>query len=140
MDNSVGALKVVEQLIKKKNFTPNIKNNKGETILDRAINNNYIYTAFKILEDKRFNVIDLFTFKKLCNVCVKNSYYGKYSKLNNLKVIVENLGKKDLEPVMKQLITKINNNMEVIKVEILKDRSFILESIINSSLNESICL
>ena len=28
------------------------KNNKGETVLDSAINNNYIYTVFKILEDK----------------------------------------------------------------------------------------
>ena len=90
LDNSVGALRVMEQLIKKKNFTPNIKNNKGETMLDRAINNNYIYTVFKILEDKRCNDIDLITFKKLYKTCIRNSNYGKYSKLNNLEVIVDN--------------------------------------------------
>ena len=37
-----------EQLIE---FLPNIKNNKGETILDRSINGNYIYTTVKILEE-----------------------------------------------------------------------------------------
>lgn len=137
MDNSVGALKVVEQLKKKKNFTPNIKNNKGETILDRAINNNYIYTAFKILEDKRFNDIDLVTFKKLCSSCVNNSYYGKYSRLNNLEVIVENLVKKQLEPTMKKLVDIIVENMDIIKTDILRDRSAVLENIINLVVNEA---
>ena len=66
LDDSVAALKVVEQLTKKKNYIPNIKNNKGETVLDRAINSNYVFTAFKILEDKRFNSIDVVSFKKLC--------------------------------------------------------------------------
>lgn len=137
LDNSVGALRVMEQLIKKKNFTPNIKNNKGETMLDRAINNNYIYTVFKILEDKRFNDIDLVTFKKLYKVCIRNSYYGKYSKLNNLEVIVDNLCKKDLEPSVRKIIEVINENMEYIKTEIMRDRSSILESIINSTYDEA---
>lgn len=137
LDNSVGALKVVEQLKKKKNFTPNIKNNKGETVLDKAINNNYIYTAFKILEDKRFDDIDLVTFKKLCDTCVKNSYYGKYSRLNNLEVIVDNLVKKQLEPTMKKLIDVIVENMDIIKVDILRDRSAVLENIINATVMEA---
>lgn len=137
LDNSVGALKVVEQLIKKKNFTPNIKNNKGETLLDKAINNSYIYTAFKILEDKRFNDIDLVTFKKLCDACVKNSYYGKYSRLNNLEVIVDKLDKKELEPNMRKVIDVINDNMDIIKVDILRDRSSVLENIINSTVLEA---
>lgn len=138
-DNSVSALKIVEQLTRKKNYVPNIKNNKGETVLDRAINNNYIYTAFKILEDKRFNDINLMTFKRLFNACVKNSYYGKYSRLNNFEVIVENLCKKELVPSMQNLLDKITNNMEAIKVEIMKDKSSVLENIINSSLIEATC-
>lgn len=138
LDNSVGALKVVEQLKKKKNFTPNIKNNKGETVLDKAISNNYIYTAFKILEDKRFNDIDFSTFKKLCNACVNNTYYGKYSRLNNLEVIVGNLEKKELEPGMRKLIDAINENMDIIKVDILRDRSAVLENIINSTVEATI--
>ena len=137
LDNSVGALRVMEQLIKKKNFTPNIKNNKGETMLDRAINNNYVLTVFKILEDKRFNNIDVVTFKKLYKTCISSSYYGKYSKLNNLEVIVDKLGKKDLQPNMKKVIEVITDNMETIKTEILRNRSSILESIINSGLNEA---
>ena len=137
LDSSVGALKVVEQLKKKKNFSPNIKNNKGETVLDKAINNNYIYTAFKIFEDKRFDDIDLVTFKKLCDTCVKNSYYGKYSRLNNLEVIVDNLVKKQLEPTMKKLIDVIIENMDIIKVDILRDRSAVLENIINSTVMEA---
>lgn len=137
LDNSVGALRVMEQLIKKKNYTPNIKNNKGETMLDRAINNNYIYTVFKILEDKRCNDIDLITFKKLYKTCIRNSYYGKYSKLNNLEVIVDNLDKKELEPDVRKIIDVINDNMEYIKTEIMRDRSSILENIINSTMNEA---
>jgi hypothetical protein len=136
LDNSVGALRVMEQLIKKKNFTPNIKNNKGETMLDRAINNNYIYTVFKILEDKRCNDIDLITFKKLYKTCIRNSYYGIYSKLNNLEVIVDNLDKKELEPDVRKIIDVINDNMEYIKTEIMRNRSSILENIINSTMNE----
>ncbi|MBR6948999.1 MAG: hypothetical protein IKH54_02315 [Bacilli bacterium] len=134
-DNSVSALKVVEQLTKKKNFLPNIQNNKGETILDLAINNNYLCTAFKFLEDKRFNNIDVNSFQKLFNVCIKNTYYGKYTKLNNLEIIVNNLEKKELMPGMKELIDEIKNNMTLIKEEILNNKSNSLETLIMSSLN-----
>ena len=109
LDNSMGALRVMEQLVKKKNFIPNIKNYKGETMLDRAINNNYIYTVFKIL----------------------NSYYGKYSKLNNLEVIVDSLDKKNLNPEVRRIVDVLSENMEYIKTEILRDRSSMLEGIIN---------
>lgn len=134
-DNSVSAFKVVEQLIKKANFIPNIKNNKGETILDKAINNNYLSTAFKLLEDRRFNDIDINLFQKLFNVCIKNTYYGKYSKLNNLEVIVTNLDKKDLAPVMQDLINKIKDNMTIIREELMNNKSSSLETLITSSLN-----
>jgi ankyrin repeat protein len=133
-DNSISAVRIFEQLTKKKNYLPNIKNNKGETALDRALDNNYLCTAFKILEDKRFNDIDVFSFKNLFNVCIKNTYYGKYSKLNNLEIIVENLEKKELNPGMKNLVENISNNMEAIKEDIMNNKSNILESIINSHL------
>ena len=134
LDDSVAALKVVEQLTKKKNYIPNIKNNKGETVLDRAINSNYVFTAFKILEDKRFNSIDVISFKKLCNSCVKNTYYGKYAKLNNLEIIVTNLEKKDLDSTLKNVVEEISDNMDVIKTEIMKNKSLLLDSIIESSI------
>ena len=134
-DNSVSSLKIVEQLTKKKNFLPNIKNNNGETILDKAINNNYLCTAIKFLEDKRFNNIDILSFQRLFNACIKNTYYGKYSKLNNLEVIVYNLDKKELMPNLKELITQIKNNMAIIKEELMNNRLSSLETLISSSLN-----
>lgn len=132
MDNSITAVKIVEQLTKKKNYLPNIKNNKGETALDRAINNNYLCTAFKLLEDKRFNDIDIFSFKNLINATIKNTYYGKYSKINNLEIIVENLEKKELDPCMMDLVDKINDNMEAIKHDIMNNKSTLLENIVNN--------
>ena len=134
LDNSVSALKIIEQLTKKKNYIPNIKNNKGETVLDRAINSNYVFTAFKILEDKRFNNIDVISFKKLCNSFIKNTYYGKYAKLNNLEIIVNNLEKKDLDSTLRIVVEEISDNMETIKTEIMKNKSILLDSIINSSI------
>ncbi len=136
-DNSLSAIKLVNQLVKKSNFIPNIKNARGETILDKAISNNYICTAFKVLEDKRFNNIDIFSFNKLITACIKNTYYGKYSKLNNLEVIVNNLEKKELIPSMKKVIDDINKNMDIIKNEIMNNTSNSLESIIMSSLDEA---
>ncbi len=138
LDNSVSALMIIAQLTKKKNYLPNIKNNKGETIFDRAINNNYIGAAFKILEDKRFNNINVLSFRKLCHASIKNVYYGKYSKLNNLEIIVESLEKKDLVPSMKNLVDKINENLDEIKNEIMDNGYSVLENIIQSSLEEAI--
>ncbi len=137
LDNSVSALMIIAQLTKKKNYLPNIRNNKGETVFDRAINNNYIGAAFKILEDKRFNNINILSFKKLCHASIKNVYYGKYSKLNNLEVIVENLEKKELAPSMQNLINKINENLDTIKKEIMDNGYSVLESIIEDSLEEA---
>ncbi|MBR3049494.1 MAG: hypothetical protein IKG58_02945, partial [Bacilli bacterium] len=90
-----------------------------------------LYAAFKILEDKRFNNIDVFSFKNLFNACIKNTLYGKYSKLTNLEVIVDSLEKKELNPSMRDLITKILDNMETIKWEIMNNSFKVLESIIN---------
>ena len=131
-DDSIQAVRIFEQLTRKKNYLPNIKNKKGETALDLAINNHYLCCAFKILEDKRFNDIDVNSFKNLFNVCIKNRFYGKYSKINNLEIIVENLEKKELIPSMMDLIHKIIEHMEVIKKEIMNNKSTILESLINS--------
>lgn len=137
LDNSVSALMIIAELIKKKNYIPNIKNNKGETVFDRAINNNYIGQAFKILEDKRFNSISVLSFRNLCYASIKNVYYGKYSKLNNLEIIVESLEKKELVPSMQILVDKINENLEEIKNEIMDNGYSVLENIIESSLGEA---
>jgi len=95
MDNNPIAVKVVEELTKKSNYLPNIKNNKDQTAMDIALNNNYLCTAFKILEDKRFNNIDFTSFKNLFVASIGNKDYGKYSKINNLEIIIDSLEKKN---------------------------------------------
>ena len=131
-DHSMFTVKIAEQLIKKKNYIPYVKNKKGETALDRSINNNYICTAFKFLADKKCNDIDVSQFKNLFNVCIRNKYYGKYSKINNLEIIVEKLEKKDLSPSLRQIINNISDNMDLIKDDIMNNKNLILDSIINS--------
>ena len=112
--NYVNVVDIISKLKKNKEFLPNIKNNRGETILDKSINDNYIYTTVKILEDSRFNNIDVVSFKHLYDTYIKSNKYGKYSKLTNLEVIVNNLTEKSLLPRMEKLIEFIKTNFEII--------------------------
>lgn len=132
-DNSICAVKVVEELNKKKNYLPNIKNNKGETIFDKALNSSYLCTALKVLEDKRFNSIDISSFRTLCNSIIKNRDYGKFTKINSLEIALESLEKKELDPILKNLIGDLNDNMEVIKRDILNNDSRLLDNLINNN-------
>ena len=106
---------IIKQLHKNKSFVPNIRNKQGQTILDRSINNNYIYTTVKILEDERFNNIYLVSFKNLYENYIKNDNYGTYSKMNNLEVIVDNLKAKELLPKLTKIINSLTNNFEEVK-------------------------
>ena len=116
---------------------PNIKNNKGETILDKSINDHYIYTTVKILEDERFTNIDLLSFKNLYETYIKSSNYGKYSKLTNLEVILERLEEKALLPKMSKLLFYIKNNLELIKEEIMGNNPSQMDQLIHSLLEEN---
>ena len=128
-DNSIGAIKVMDELKKKSNYLPNIKNYKGETALDKAINNNYLAYAFKILEDSRFDCIDENSFKHLFIICMDKNY-GKYSKISNLEIIIENLGNKCLSETLRNIIEELRRNFNLIKKEILNNNSYILKSIV----------
>ena len=130
--NYVHVLEIIKQLKKNKDFSPNIKNKKGETLLDRSINENYIYTTLKILEDKRFNCIDILSIKKMFDTFINNSKYGKYSKYDNLKSIVSSLEKKELLPNVEGLVESINDNMDIIKNEMMKNKFQSLEYMIDS--------
>lgn len=131
MDNSPMAVKVVEELTKKSNYIPNLKNKRHETAMDIALTNNYLCTAFKLLEDKRFNEIDFSSFKNLFMASIENKDYGKYSKINNLEIIVDSLEKKDLSEAMRDLINCIIENLDRIKNDIMNNRYYTIESIIN---------
>ncbi|HIT21521.1 MAG TPA: ankyrin repeat domain-containing protein [Candidatus Scybalousia intestinigallinarum] len=135
--NYVNVMEIIKKLTKNKDFLPNIKNNKGETILDKSINDNYIYTTVKILEDSRFDNIDVVSFKNLYDTYIKSNRYGKYSKINNLEVILDSLTEKDLLPRMKKLVGFIQNNFDKIKEEVLTNqKSVCMDSIINRVLKE----
>ena len=129
---------IIEKLLKKDNFIPNIRNKKGETILDKSINNNYIYTTIKILEDERFNNIDLISFKNMYEKYIKSNSYGVYSKMNNLEIILDNLSYKDLLPKVEVLIDMIKSNIEKIKKEVFNHELKSLDIIIYGTLEESV--
>ncbi|MGN0993440.1 MAG: hypothetical protein ACI4PE_05950 [Bacilli bacterium] len=128
---------IIKQIHKNKNFIPNIRNKNGETILDRSINNNYIYTTVKILEDERFNNIDLVSFKNLYEKYIKNDNYGVYSKMNNLEVIVDNLKDKELLPKLTKIINALTNNIEEIKQLVKNNDIKTLDNMIYGSLKEN---
>lgn len=130
-------INIIKLLLKNQNFIPNIRNKKGETILDKSINNHYIYTTVKILEDERFDNIDLVSVKNLYEHYIKNNNYGAYAKLNNLEVIVDNLLEKELLPKVSKVINNINKNFKVIVEEVKNNETDSLEHIIYSSLEEA---
>ena len=134
--NYVNVLKIINQLKKNKSFMPNIKNNKGETILDKSINDNYIYTTVKILEDKRFNNIDVVSFKNLYHTYIKTNNYGKYTRLTNLQIILDNLVDKPLLPNMEKLVNTVRDNFDVIKEEVINNKTNELDNIISNVLQE----
>ena len=129
--NYVNIVEIIKALAKNKNFMPNIKNNKGETILDKSINDDYIYTTVKILEDKRFNNIDIVSFKHLYETYIETNKYGKYTKLTNLEIILDNLAEKTLLPTMEKLIRIIKENLEYIKERLINNKKTGINDIIN---------
>ena len=129
--NYVKVLEIIKALAKNKNFMPNLKNNQGQTILDKAINDNYIYTTIKVLEDKRYNNIDVVSFKNLYDTYVDTNKYGKYTKLTNLEIIIDNLYNKTLLPNMEKLIKIIKENFEYIKEQLINNKKVGLDEIIN---------
>ena len=106
---------IINALASNKRFTPNTRNNKGETLLDTSMAADNVYATMKILEDERFNNIDLVSFKQLYDNYIKSNEYGTYSKMTNLEVIVDNLKEKELLPRVKKVIETIIKNFEEIK-------------------------
>ena len=129
---------IIDKLLENKSFIPNIKNNQGETILDKSINNHYIYTTAKILADKRFNNISILSFKNLYETYIKSNNYGKYSKVSNFTLIIDNLNKKDLGENMTKLINLLTKNKELIKNDFFMSKIENLDTIINHLIEENI--
>lgn len=128
---------IINQLLKIDMFIPNIRNKKGETILDKSINNSYIYTTIKILEDERFNNIDLVSFKNLYENYIKNDSYGRYSKMNNLEAIIDSLSLKELLPKLEKLVSFIKSNLEEIKKAFENNQTKLLDDLIYGVIKEN---
>ena len=112
-----------------------LKNNEGKTILDIAIEKDNLVTAFKILEDKRFNNIDVMSFLSFYKTFIKSKEYGKYTKLSNLEIMVSNLeNKNELLPMMDRLVNMILENFDHIKNELMKNKLTSMDNIIHEVL------
>ncbi len=128
---------LIKKLKRNKEFSPNLKNNEGKTILDLSIESGNLCTTLKFLEDKRFDNIDVVSFIHLYKTFIKNNEYGKYTKLSNLEVVVDHLEKKeDLLPRMKKLIDMILENFDRIKSEILGNKLTVMDQILDTVLVE----
>ena len=126
---------LIKKLKRNKEFSPNLKNNEGKTILDLSIESGNLCTTLKFLEDKRFDNIDVVSFIHLYKTFIKNNEYGKYTKLSNLEVVVDHLEKKeDLLPRMKKLIDMILENFDRIKSEILVNKLTVMDQILDTVL------
>lgn len=121
--NHTKAIELVKVLMKNKKFTPNIRNNHNETILDISTKNDYIYGTVKILENKKFDSIGLLTLKNLYETYIKTNKYGKYTKISNLNLIIENIDKKNVAPKVKEIIKTIKENYEKIKEEFINNKT-----------------
>ena len=129
---------IIKKLKRNEKLSYNLKNNQGKTILDVAIEKDNLSTAFKILEDKRFNNIDVMSFLSFYKTFIKSGEYGKYTKLSNLEVIVSNLEKKnELLPMMDKLVTMIKENFDRIKNELMKNKLTSMDHIIQEVLVEA---
>ena len=126
---------ITKELYKNKKFIPNIRNKNGETILDISLYKDNIYTAVKVLKDKRFNNIDLMSFKNLYEKYVKNDKYGTYSKMNNLEVIIDTLKDRQLLPKLNKVIDTLSNDLDDIKQSLKQGNIETLDKMINNVLD-----
>ena len=135
--NYVDIKEIFEKVLKRADFLPNIKNNNNESILDKSINNNYIYTVIKILSDNRFNSICLYSFKNLYDTYIKSNNYGTYSKLNNYVLIFDNLKRKSLMPSMSKLLITLKSKEKLILNDLGESKLDNLDKIINHAIEEA---
>ena len=136
--NYINVREIIDYILKNKDLDLNLKNNLGETILDKSIKSNYLYTTIKILEQENFNSIDIYSFKKLYDTYIKSSNYGTYSKLSNLEIILDSMENKKLIPKVRKLLYLIENNKNSIEDEFLKMKTGMIDNIINRVIKEVI--
>ena len=134
--NYLNVKDLLEYVLNNKEIELNLKNSQGETILDKAIKNNYLYTTVKILENDKFEELNIYSFKKLYDTFIKSNEYGVYSKLNNLETILDSIENKRLIPKMRKLIYLIENNKDSILKEFTHLKTRKIDNLINRVIKE----
>ena len=135
--NYLHTANIIKKLKRNKELDPNIRNNEGKTILDLAISTGNLCTTLKLIEDKRFNNIDIVSFINLYNTFIKNENFGKYAKLMNLETVINELSKKSrLLPSMQELVRNIRKNFEIIKNELMSNKMTYIDAIMHNVLVE----
>ena len=119
---------------------------------DRMIINGYLlnlcnyrqFLYYLIQNDIKLKDFDTFATSQTTSLCnhideyIKSNNYGKYSKLSNLEIILDNLENKPLMPRMKKLLRNIYKNLDVIKSDLNVSKTENLDNIINGIIMEVI--
>lgn len=116
----IDVLKVIQ---KNPEFIPNIKNNRGETILDKSLAIGYASATFNILEDERFSEIGVLSFMNLYKRFIKTKEYGKYTKMTTIEIIIDSLEDKEVSPKIKDIIYYLKSNFDEIKKDVFSNKT-----------------
>lgn len=127
--NNVAVVPVFKELKKNKNFDINIRNKDDKTIFDISVESHNSYVSTKIIEDERFNDINIFEFLKFYETYIDTNEYGKYSKINMIESILTMDGRY-VNTRMQELLNHLKDNFKNIKKDIENDDYNLLKSII----------
>ena len=127
--NNVAVVPVFKELKKNKNFDINIRNKDDKTIFDISVESHNSYVSTKIIEDERFNDINIFEFLKFYETYIDTNEYGKYSKINMIESILTMDGRY-VNTRMQELLNHLKDNVKTIKKDIENDDYNLLKSII----------
>ena len=127
--NNVAVVPIFKELKKNKNFDINIRNKDDKTIFDISVESHNSYVSTKIIEDERFNDINIFEFLKFYETYIDTNEYGKYSKINMIESILTMDGRY-VNTRMQELLNHLKDNFKNIKKDIENDDYNLLNSII----------
>lgn len=127
--NNVAVVPVFKELKKNKNFDINLRNKDDKTIFDISVESHNSYVSTKIIEDERFNDINIFEFLKFYETYIDTNEYGKYSKINMIESILTMDGRY-VNTRMQELLNHLKDNVKNIKKDIENDDYNLLNSII----------
>ena len=78
----------------------------------------------------------MLSFKKLYDTYIKAKNYGKYSKINNLEMIICGLEDKEVSPKVRMIINYLKENFDEIIEEVKNNKTKTMDSYLNEVLFE----